>query len=67
MTIEAEQDDIAAPGQTYAAHKLFRHLPDAQRRHFVLHKGGHFSLFHGAACQKEIVPAINRFLRSVRS
>ena len=65
MTIEADQDDIAAPGQTYAAHRLFQRLSDTQRGHFVLRHAGHFSLFHGAACRNEIVPAINRFLHAV--
>ena len=66
MTIEAPDDDIAAPGQTLAAHELFSGLGDDQRRHLLLNEGDHFSLFHGRLCRETVVPAMSAFLRSAR-
>jgi poly(3-hydroxybutyrate) depolymerase len=58
LTIEGEWDDIAAPGQTSAAHGLCSSLPACLRREMVIPHTGHFSLFHGETCRREIVPAI---------
>jgi len=63
MTVEAEYDDIAAPGQTAAAHALCPRLPAARQERFVLPGGGHFSTFHGDAVRCEIAPRIRAFLR----
>jgi len=61
MTVEAEHDDIAAPGQTAAAHRLCPRLPFTRRERFVLPGGGHFSTFHGDAARYEIAPRISAF------
>jgi poly(3-hydroxybutyrate) depolymerase len=63
MTVEAAQDDIAAPGQTYAAHVLCRSIPDRGRRHLRVEACGHFSLFHGRICRTYIVPEIIDFTK----
>lgn len=60
-TIEGAEDDIAAPGQTAAAHALCRNLPDDRRRRLVVPGAGHFSLFHGGGWRREVLP----FLRAV--
>ena len=57
-TIEGEEDDIAAPGQTNAAHELCPHVPGDLRRRLLLPGSGHFSLFHGEKARKVVVPAI---------
>jgi poly(3-hydroxybutyrate) depolymerase len=57
-TIEGEEDDIAAPGQTNAAHGLCPHVPGNLRRRLLLPGSGHFSLFHGEKARKVVVPAI---------
>ncbi|MCW5744864.1 MAG: polyhydroxyalkanoate depolymerase [Alphaproteobacteria bacterium] len=61
LTIEGEHDDIAAPGQTEAAHRLCSALP-AHLHHRLLVKGsGHFSLFYGRTWRRDVLPAIERF------
>ena len=63
LTIEGELDDIAAPGQTSAAHALCRSLADRFRHRIVVPGSGHFSLFHGNTCRRHVVPAILQFLK----
>jgi poly(3-hydroxybutyrate) depolymerase len=62
LTIEGEEDDIAAVGQTAAAHDLARRLPASLRGRHVQPKVGHFGTFHGAAWRRDIVPLIVRFI-----
>ena len=63
LTIEGELDDIAAPGQTSAAHALCRSLADRFRHRIVVPDSGHFSLFHGNTCRRQVIPAIRQFLK----
>ena len=63
LTIEGELDDIAAPGQTSAAHALCRSLADRLRHRIVVPGSGHFSLFHGKTCRRHVIPAIWQFLK----
>jgi poly(3-hydroxybutyrate) depolymerase len=65
MTIEAEGDDITAPGQTVAAHRLFARVPDGLREHLLLDEGSHFSAFHGRPAIEEVAPALSRFMTAV--
>ena len=62
LTIEGEEDDIAAVGQTAAAHDIARRLPASLRGRHVQPKVGHFGTFHGAAWRHDIVPLIARFI-----
>jgi poly(3-hydroxybutyrate) depolymerase len=57
-TIEGEEDDIAPPGQTSAAHALCPSVPANLRRRLVVPQSGHFSLFHGQTMRREVVPLI---------
>jgi poly(3-hydroxybutyrate) depolymerase len=61
LTIEGERDDIAAPGQTSAAHALCSTLPERFRSQLVVPGSGHFSLFHGDTWRKAVLPAIRKF------
>jgi poly(3-hydroxybutyrate) depolymerase len=61
MTIEGEHDDIAAPGQTSAAHRLCPNIPSGMRRRVVQRGAGHFSLFYGRTWRERILPEINAF------
>ena len=61
LTVEGETDDIAAPGQTYAAHALCPGIPKQLRRHLLVPAGGHFSLFHGTRWRSTVLPALIRF------
>lgn len=62
MTVEGALDDIAAPGQTSAAHALCPSIGSGGRQAAVVPGCGHFSLFHGATCRREVLPLIQRFL-----
>ncbi len=61
LTVEGERDDIAAPGQTWAAHGLCRSLPDRLRRHVTVPGSGHFSLFYGDRWRNRVLPVIREF------
>ncbi len=67
MTIEAQNDDIAAPGQTYAAHALCSGIPDKLRRHLLLSGSGHFSLFHGNRWRSGVLPPLLQFLEETET
>jgi poly(3-hydroxybutyrate) depolymerase len=54
LTVEGEQDDIAAPGQTAAAHALCSELPRHLHHQFVIPDCGHFSLFHGGMFRGQV-------------
>jgi len=58
VTIEGALDDVAAPGQTAAAHALCPGLPASAKIAHCVPGCGHFSLFHGDICRAEVVPAI---------
>jgi poly(3-hydroxybutyrate) depolymerase len=58
VTIEGEQDDIAAPGQTSAAHALCSGLPANLHRQVVVAGARHFSLFHGDVFRRAVLPVI---------
>lgn len=61
LTIEGTEDDIAAPGQTSAAHALCTALPADLHRKQVVAGAGHFSLLHGAVFRREVLPVLREF------
>jgi poly(3-hydroxybutyrate) depolymerase len=67
MTVEGENDDIAAPGQTSAAHALCSGIPKNFHRHLLVPKTGHFSLFYGSRWRSIVLPALVRFFRDVEA
>src|SRR4051794_28572541 len=62
MTVEAEKDDVAAPGQTRIAQALCSSIPEHLRHYLLLSSAGHFSLFHGTTCRARVLPAIVEFI-----
>ncbi len=64
ITVEGALDDIAAPGQTAAAHDLCIALPPRRRARIVVPDCGHFGLFHGRPCRERVLPAIREHLLS---
>ena len=62
MTVEAEKDDIAAPGQTRTAQALCSSIPEHLRQHLLVLSAGHFSLFHGSTCRARVLPAVVAFM-----
>jgi poly(3-hydroxybutyrate) depolymerase len=67
LTIEGGRDDVAAPGQTRAAHALCRHLPSAFHRHHLEPAAGHFGLFHGALWRERVLPVLEAFIRDAEA
>jgi poly(3-hydroxybutyrate) depolymerase len=63
LTVEGELDDIAAPGQTVAAHGLCTSLLPTQRDHLLQPGVGHYGIFNGRRWRDSIVPHIARFIR----
>lgn len=64
MTIEGEKDDIAAPGQTSAAHALCSNLPKHRHFHYLQKDVGHYGIFEGRRWREEIAPRLTNFIRS---
>jgi polyhydroxyalkanoate depolymerase len=64
LTIEGEQDDISALGQTAAAHMLAPAIAP-ERRHSHLQAGvGHYGVFSGSRWETEIYPLIRETIRA---
>lgn len=63
MTIEGENDDITAPGQTFAAHALCPDIPVARRLHHVQPQVGHYGIFSGRRWRYDIAPRLRDFIR----
>ena len=63
LTIEGENDDICAVGQTAAAHDLARGLPSAMKERYVQEKVGHYGVFNGRRWRTEIYPKVRDFIR----
>jgi poly(3-hydroxybutyrate) depolymerase len=67
MTVEGENDDISAVGQTEAAHRLCYGLSDDKRVHYVQPGVGHYGVFNGSRFRSEIAPRIADFVLSNNS
>ena len=64
MTVEGELDDISAPGQTVAAHRLASNLSEDKRRHHLQKGVGHYGIFNGRRWREDIMPSVREFIRS---
>ena len=64
MTVEGENDDISAVGQTEAAHALCANVPDDMKAHYVQPAVGHYGVFNGSRFKAEIAPRIADFVLS---
>ncbi|SDH96837.1 hypothetical protein [Alloyangia pacifica] len=62
ITVEGAEDEIAAPGQTSAAHVLCCGLAESDHHAMVLPGCGHFGLFHGRIWREKICPALAELL-----
>jgi poly(3-hydroxybutyrate) depolymerase len=64
LTVEGEEDDICAVGQTAAAHRLLTGLaPDKKHQH-LQPKVGHYGVFNGRRWRTEIYPKVRDFIRA---
>ena len=64
MTVEGENDDISAVGQTEAAHRLCVNIPADKRVHYLQPAVGHYGVFNGSRFRAEIAPRIADFALS---
>ena len=65
FTIEAENDQMCPPGQTYAAHRLCSGIPAKRKRHLLQPGVGHYGVFTGTRFEQEIYPEIRTFVTEV--
>jgi poly(3-hydroxybutyrate) depolymerase len=64
MTVEGENDDVCAVGQTVAAHDLCTGILPAKKTHHLQLKVGHYGVFHGRRWQAETYPKVKAFIRA---
>lgn len=64
LTVEGENDDISAPGQTTAAHKMCSGLRADQKYHYLEPGAGHYGIFSGHGWRDDIAPRITGFIRA---
>lgn len=62
LTIEAERDDMCAPDQTSAAHRLFSGIAPAMHRHHLQQGVGHYGVFAGRRWSDEVYPVVAKFI-----
>jgi len=63
LTVEGEKDDISAPGQTLAAHRLCSGLPAELRFTHLQEGAGHYGIFSGSKWRTMIAPRLTHFIR----
>jgi len=64
LTVEGENDDICAVGQTSAAHGLCTGLPNRKKAQHLQPKVGHYGVFNGRRWSTEIYPVLRDFIRT---
>jgi poly(3-hydroxybutyrate) depolymerase len=64
LTIEGENDDICAVGQTGAAHELLSGLAADKKQRHVQPLVGHYGVFNGRRWRNEIYPKVRDFIRA---
>jgi poly(3-hydroxybutyrate) depolymerase len=64
MTVEGENDDISAVGQTQAAQGLCPNIPAEFKAHYLQPSVGHYGVFNGSRFRAEIAPRIADFVLS---
>lgn len=62
LTVEGENDDISAPGQTIAAHAMCRNLPAHLQADHCQPGVGHYGVFNGKGFRTGILPRIRSFI-----
>lgn len=63
FTVEGENDDISAPGQTIAAHRICSGLPRQLHFNYTQAGAGHYGVFSGRKWRAQIAPRITSFIR----
>lgn len=65
LSIEGENDDISAPGQTSAVHALTTGLKPEMKYHLLQQGAGHYGIFSGSTWREHISLRVNGFIRKV--
>jgi poly(3-hydroxybutyrate) depolymerase len=63
MTVEGENDDITAVGQTSAAHALCSSIRSSRRVAYRQPGAGHYGVFSGRRWREQIAPRFAEFIR----
>lgn len=64
LTVEGENDDICAVGQTSAALPLLTGLKEKKKQRYVQRGVGHYGVFNGSRWRGEIYPKVRDFIRA---
>lgn len=62
LTLEGENDDISAPGQTYVAHRLCTNIPAEKKHHYLQPAVGHYGIFSGSKWRTVVAPVVEKFI-----
>jgi poly(3-hydroxybutyrate) depolymerase len=62
LAIEGERDDISGIGQTRAALKISKNLPDAMKLYHMAEGAGHYGIFNGSKWRTRIAPVVERWI-----
>lgn len=65
FTIEGTKDDISAPGQTIAAHRLCTGIPKSMKFALLQEGAGHYGVFSGSKWRDSILPQYEEFTRLI--
>jgi poly(3-hydroxybutyrate) depolymerase len=64
LTVEGQNDQICAVGQTAAAHDLCSGIKPFKRRQHLQAGVGHFGVFSGRRWEREVYPVVRNFIGS---
>jgi poly(3-hydroxybutyrate) depolymerase len=62
LTIEGQNDDISAPGQSFAAHALCKNLPEDMHSHYLQLGVGHYGVFSGSKWRTQVAGKVEEFI-----
>ena len=62
LAIEGERDDISGLGQTQAALKIAKKLPEAKKKFFMAADVGHYGIFNGRKWRERIAPVVENWI-----
>lgn len=62
MVVEGEEDDIAGPGQCFAALGLLTGIPESKKAAHLEPGAGHYGIFSGKAWREDIRPWVLEFI-----
>ncbi len=62
LCIEGERDDISGVGQTKAALKLAKGLPEKKKRYYLAEGAGHYGIFNGSKWRDKVAPEVEKFM-----